>query len=57
MIASLFVFGFTLAASSVPKRVEYNVASYKEHWAEMNMVKNTTKISTNIQTSWLRDTS
>jgi hypothetical protein len=46
--ANLLVFGFNLAASRVPKRVEYNVASYKEHWAEMNIVKNTIKISTDI---------
>jgi hypothetical protein len=55
--ASLLVFDFNLAASSVPKRVEYNVASYKEHWAEMNIVRNPTIISIDIQTSWLKETS
>jgi hypothetical protein len=49
--ANLSVFSFNFAASSVPNRVEYSVASYKEHWAEMNIVRNTTISSIVIQLS------
>jgi hypothetical protein len=33
------------------RRVEYNVASYSAHWAEIKMVRNTTKSRTDIGVS------